>query len=312
MAACVDAFIADEVPVGKSRTRMFAHFRTVQTMGRACGPLFQTIVVWICLNNEWPTETSSSASSAQQAALRGAICIGFTPLLAIMPLCWLLREPPPARAAAAGFLTAAAGPSWPHSRICGLRLSWLVPFIVEVFSLMFMVGAGNTLKFFPVFFKVDYGLSPAGVCAVMTTYWIVTALGSQIALPLSALLGRPLACLLLHSLGTVLLYAMCFFRSLWLVLPIFLVRPGLINATFPMNSSLVFDAVKPEHRGRWAALQSLRRMTWSGSAYIGGLISDKHDFRYAFVLTAHCFVLAGAVYSPLTFLVPDRRPTEAS
>ena len=67
------------------------------------------------------------------------------------------------------------------------------------------------------------------------------------------------------------------------------------------------DCVHPSHRGRWSALNSLSRFTWSGSAFIGGIITDNHSYRYTFVVTAGIYIFSNCLYTPLVYIVPKQR-----
>jgi hypothetical protein len=50
--------------------------------------------------------------------------------------------------------------------------------------------------------------------------------------------------------------------------------------------------------------QSLAMSAFGGSAFIGGLISDTHDYRFSFLITAAIYIPALVTYIPALFLVP--------
>ena len=74
--------------------------------------------------------------------------------------------------------------------------------------------------------------------------------------------------------------------GVYLTVFIVVLRNAVIGAQHSIGRSLIMDLVPKEHRGKWSSIQSLSRMTWSGSAFVGGALSDSHDYRYAFFLTA--------------------------
>jgi len=43
---------------------------------------------------------------------------------------------------------------------CNLRYARVVPWLICTLDVVSAVGAGMTVKFFPLFFKEDYGLNP--------------------------------------------------------------------------------------------------------------------------------------------------------
>ena len=49
---------------------------------------------------------------------------------------------------------------------CNLRYARVVPWLICTLDVVSAVGAGMTVKFFPLFFKEDYGLNP-GTSAVL-------------------------------------------------------------------------------------------------------------------------------------------------
>ena len=49
------------------------------------------------------------------------------------------------------------------------------------------------------------------------------------------------------------------------------------NATRPLLRSILMDYVAKRHRGKINALESVRAMSWSGSAALGGCVKRGHD-----------------------------------
>merc|ERR1719444_228580 len=82
-----------------------------------------------------------------------------------------------------------------------------------------------------------------------------------------------------------------------------------MNALGPINSAIVLDCVDSKYRGRWSALQSISRFSWSGSAVLGGWLADAHSYRYTFFITGLIYAFSAALYTPLLFMVPMERPS---
>ena len=68
------------------------------------------------------------------------------------------------------------------------------------------------------------------------------------------------------------------------------------------------DAVPKNQRARWNSLESITRMTWSGSAFLGGFLTDRFGFRVCFLITA---IVYSCATLPLLLLVPLVRRLEA-
>lgn len=183
-------------------------------------------------------------------------------------------------------------------------ITW-VPAILQLFNMIFMLGSGMMLKYCPLFFKTEYHLSPVQLCIVMGMYWLASALGTQSASPLLKFgFGRTQLSLTMHVIGTLGLFCFAWMEPLSLSLTLFMIRAVVTNACLPINTSLMMDHVSARNRGKWAALNSLNRATWSGSSFIGGLIADAHGYRASFNVTAVIFVFAGMAYTPLTCIIP--------
>jgi len=118
----------------------------------------------------------------------------------------------------------------------------------------------------------------------------------------------------------------CFFvllgtlKDIRFLLPIFMLRGSLANATGPLDKSILTDYTPSTKRGFWNAIESFNSMTWSGSAFIGGIISDKGDYQRTFWVTGYIYFGVCFLYLPLLWLVPKnpntagwiRGPTESS
>merc|ERR1712032_920545 len=59
-------------------------------------------------------------------------------------------------------------------------------------------------------------------------------------------------------------------------------------------------------RGLWNAVENFTSMTWSGSAFIGGVLADSHDYRFTFLITAFVYAFGCTIYSSLLLIVPRK------
>ena len=165
-----------------------------------------------------------------------------------------------------------------------------------------------SVKYFPLFFKVDCGMSPIAVLSVYLTVPLVMSIMSGIGTYVSKTLGRAQTMVAVKLVGVCLLATMAYLKS-WvdssrpvigpgemgsgsveaesgsgskpvlgppdqwrvvIVIAIYLVRTGLMNCTYPLEESVLMDYVPKSTRARWKALDSVSMFGWCGSAALGG------------------------------------------
>ncbi len=196
------------------------------------------------------------------------------------------------------------------------RQKW-IPYIIFIQDIIFAIGSGMTIKFFPLFFKDEVGMSPSQVqiifCVVPFVMVICSTLSSKVA---AAGLGRVQTQLVSRLLGVFFLYAMVFFKTYldkhpFLLVPVYVMRTSLMNACYPLQESILMDFVPKETRARWKSLDAVSAFGWCGSAAFGGWLADKYDYTYTFFLTAILQTLGLGVWALLLPLVP-RHENESS
>jgi len=214
---------------------------------------------------------------------------------------------------------------------------WLVPYILFASSLCFALGSGMTVKFFPLFFKNDCGLSPIGVQGVYAAMPPLMAAMSGVGTWVSKGLGRVQTMVAIKVVGVSLLVSMALLKD-WVnpsgdhaesgsgeappphihvgravvMVIIYLVRTGLMNCTYPLEESILMDYVPKNTRARWKALDSVGVFGWCGSAAIGGYLADVNGYAFTFLITAAVQYLATALQASLIFIVPRREMREAT
>merc|ERR1712194_650117 len=109
--------------------------------------------------------------------------------------------------------------------------------------------------------------------------------------------------------GVAFLYGMVFFKSYLdvhpiLLVPIFVIRTSLMNSSAPLQQSILMDSIPKEVRARWKSLDAVSGFGWSGSAALGGWLSDKYEYTYTFLITAIVQSIGIGVWTLLLPLVP--------
>jgi MFS family permease len=185
-----------------------------------------------------------------------------------------------------------------------------IPHILFASSLVFSIGSGMTIKFFPLFFKNEVGMSPTQVQIIYVIVPIAmvlcSGLGTKIA---GAGFGRVQTTLFVCSLGVACLYVMVFFKDYmdanpYLLVPIYVVRTALINSPYPLQESILMDYCPKDQRARWKSLESVSQFGWCGSAAVGGWVSDHYDYQHTFFMTAVIQTVGVLILTLLLPLVP--------
>ena len=186
------------------------------------------------------------------------------------------------------------------------RRASVVPYLICFNDIITCIGAGMTVKFFPLFFKNDYGFSPVQLQALFTVYCLSFALFTWLCEKLASRIGRVQASMWFSFSGVTCLFSLAYLDNLPLVILVFILRGALQNSIYPIDRSMIMDFVPSDQRGRWNSIESLSAMTWSGSAVVGGYLMDSHDYRYTFTITAWIYLAACLMRIPLLWLVPKQ------
>ncbi|CAJ1398558.1 unnamed protein product [Effrenium voratum] len=298
-----EALFADSIPAGE-RAGLYVTKSVITTVGSACGPGSSAIGLAI-LGDEW-----------ELYEIKTMMVVGF---LFMIPACFPLfvfkdpkQEPhasPCPDADTANEATAVPVRSELRLGCLGARH---VPVLLALADFITCIGAGMTVKFFNLFFIQDLHFSPVGINLLQTAYPLVIAGFMKLTERLAKPLGRPQASLLFFSSSVLSLWIMAEVKWLPLLLLVFMARGGFANSTYPIDRSILMDFTKSSERGFWNAINSLTSMTWSGSAFLGGLLSDQRDYQYTFLITSLVYASACVVYSPLLWLVPKKEQDAAA
>jgi MFS family permease len=198
------------------------------------------------------------------------------------------------------------------------RQRW-IPYILLTSGIIMSIGSGMTVKFFPLFFKDQIGMSPTQVQIIYVIVPIVMSIFSKVSTYVaSKFLGRVITCILLQLSGVTCLLVMVIFSTYldehkWILIPIYVLRTALMNSPYPLQESILMDYVPKNERARWKSLESISDVGWCGSAALGGYLSDRWNYSVTFFVTA-CLQLAGTlIWSLLLPLVPIKeQPLQTS
>lgn len=186
------------------------------------------------------------------------------------------------------------------------RMKKAIPYVLFASSLITSLASGASVKYFPLFFK-EVGFGSAAVQGIFLLVPIFISSFSFIAQRMGKRLGRIETTFITGVFGVSLLYFMTWLSrdvggssdggsdaSLWVRAPhralfivaVYLVRTGAMNCSYPLLESILMDNVPSNQRSRWKALESIAAFGWTGSALVGGILSDEHSYQFTFSITA--------------------------
>lgn len=65
-----------------------------------------------------------------------------------------------------------------------------------------------------------------------------------------------------------------------------------MNSCSALTKSIIMDAVPQCERGKWSALESVNMFSWSGSAFLGGILVGEEGIIFNFICTSVLQVFA--------------------
>jgi MFS family permease len=182
------------------------------------------------------------------------------------------------------------------------KLARRIPVLLVISNVLIGMGAGMTIKFFPVFFRSIYGMQPISVQLIMGLTFIFTGIFGILAQRFSLKKGRGEMIFTVQFLATLCLIAIGFYPVVILLLPLFILRGSLMNAAQPLSRSILMDVVPKKHRGKWNSVETIAwGLFWNASAVVGGFLIGDNNFQRCFFITAIIYLI-GTI--PVLMLIP--------
>ena len=313
-SASVEAIFGDSVESGK-RSALYARKSALKVLGNAAGPVV-SIAVFASLGDHWKREELEVAIACGCAFFVVPAVLGVS-LSEAHTLGGRLSESllaPPDGAAggdvASDDASSDAGSAAPPSpKAGGRRTEVRIAATVCVADVVSMLGSGMTIKFFPLFFWKEVGLSPIQVQVIYVLAPSGIAACSLVAQRVSRKVGRVQTTVATKLAGISLLVAMSQVGDGPTVVVLYLLRTWLMNCCMGLTRSVLNDYVRKAERARWNAAESINLFSWSGSAALGGFIIDRYGYRATFLVTAAIQVVAAGILASIALLVERERPS---
>mmetsp|Transcript_18683 Transcript_18683/g.43239 ORF Transcript_18683/g.43239 Transcript_18683/m.43239 type:complete len:241 (+) Transcript_18683:2180-2902(+) len=194
----------------------------------------------------------------------------------------------------------------------GGRPRRLVPSLIATADVLAGIASGMSIRYIAIFLYDNLNLGPVAVQVVYLVNPILQVILRREAQSLARVHGRCTVTVGLKWIGISLMLAMVAAYKLgvprlW-ICGILVLRTCFMNAGSPLTKSVLMDHVPKEERAKWASLESVSMVSWSGSAALGGILVESRGILFNFCFTALLQVLATG---PLVLLsrFDDRKTT---
>ena len=283
-----ESILADSLPTG-FRSGTYSRIHLVRQLSMSAGP-FLNVILFLLFGDKWDINV-----------LKSVMYVGIgVSLLSTGVLFFFKDERSLGEESEALFH---ADDSLPDSDLKQQNhLAKKIAVLLVTSNVLIGMGAGMSIKFFPVFFRSLYHLQPIAVQIIMGITSIFTGFFALIAQKFSLKRGRAKMIFAVQLTATSCLIAIGFYPAIFLLVPLFIMRGALMNAAQPLSRSILMDVVPKKHRGKWNSIETVAwGLFWNASAVIGGFLIGDNNFQRCFFITAGIYLI-GSI--PIILLIP--------
>jgi MFS family permease len=168
----------------------------------------------------------------------------------------------------------------------------LIPKLLVASNLIVGVGAGMSIKYFPVFFSEQYFISPVWLNVIMGATALFTGLFGMVSQKISLKLGRVQTIFIVQFIATFCLLIIAIYPPFGLLVPFFIMRGSFMNAGQPLSRSILMDVIPKKQRGIWNSIEAIAwGLFWNASAVLGGfLVGANNNFNLCFIITTFIYI----------------------
>ncbi|HPR18744.1 MAG TPA: MFS transporter [Candidatus Cloacimonadota bacterium] len=288
MRPAFESILADSLPSG-NRSGMYANLHLVRQIAVASGP-FLNVLLFLFLGDKWDMEI-----------LKSVMLVGIVISMISVVILFLFRDDRSMGMESESVLLTDENESEEKKKYYS-KLAKRIPILLVTANVIVGMGAGMTIKFFPVFFRSVYLLQPISVQLIMGVTEIFTGVFAVIAQRFSLKKGRAKMIFLVQFSATLCLIGIGFYPALFLMIPLFVMRGSLMNAAQPLSRSILMDVVPKRNRGKWNSVETVAwGLFWNASAVAGGFLIGDNNFQRCFFMTAGIYLIATI---PILMLIP--------
>ena len=167
-----------------------------------------------------------------------------------------------------------------------------IALFIVFLGLVIGIGAGMTVRFFPIFFKEIYNLPPTVMNFMYFLSFVLTGIMGIVVSKSVKLIGKIESIILVQIVAIICLLIIAMIPPLSIVVPIFLLRGAFMNSSQPLKNAMIMDLVPKKNRGIFQSLEVLsQNFFWSLSAGVGGFLLEYYNFPVLYVATATIYVI---------------------
>lgn len=278
-----DALFADSVSTGK-RSKLYAYQHVIRQLAMAFGP-FVNVFLFYVLGDEW-----------HLGILKAVMGIGLLfQAFSTIPL-FLLKDRKS---------MGAESESLEEQTVISENRKYssnIVPYLLITSNLIIGMGAGMTVRYFPIFFLKIYDLKPIVVNIILGLSFVMTGIMGLVAQRYSMKNGRAVAIIIVQGLAILCLFLLATYPVFLIMATLFIFRGALMNAAQPLSRSILMDFIKKKNRAKWNSIEAIAwGLFWNLSAGIGGYLVARYSFNLTFVITGIVYVVGTL---PIFLLIP--------
>ncbi len=281
-----EALIADSVMTNR-REKIYGEIFFIQMTSNALGPLF-AVFMFLIIGNNW------AISTLKQVILVGVIAL----IIGIMILSLMDDKYSLGLESESDYVQKGTDNNkkpGKNQKIIQIIKENNIPLFIVALGVVIGIGAGMTVRFFPIFFKELYNLPPTVLNFMYFLNFILTGLIGILLAKSVKYIGKIESIILVQLIAIVCLVIIAMIPPLVIVIPIFLFRGAFMNSSQPVKNAIVMDLVRKKNRGIFQSLELLsQNFFWSLSAGVGGFLLEYYNFPVLYITTAIIYV-AGTV-----------------
>jgi MFS family permease len=152
------------------------------------------------------------------------------------------------------------------------------------------LGSGMSIRYFPIFFLDNLKMSPVLVQILYFISPLVQAGLAKLAQQGAKQIGRCQMTVACKWFGITCMVLMMSAYQInlpnYVISVLYVLRTSFMNCTQALTKSVIMDVVPKNERAKWSALESVNMFSWSGSAFVGGLLVDAEGILFNFYITA--------------------------
>ncbi len=289
-----DALIADSV-INNKREKIYGQLFFLQRVSNGLGPLF-AVFLFLIIGDNWHVET-----------MKQVLFIGLFGLIIGIIIMFFMDDKYSLGSESESTNHLAQSTNVTSKPLQFIKNNNIALFILFL-GLIISIGAGMTVRFFPIFFKEDYNLPPSIVNFIYFLVAFATGIIAILVTKYVHKIGKIESIVTVQVIAIVSLFIIALIPPISILIPIFLIRGSFMNASQPVKNAMIMDLVPKRNRGIFQSLQVLtERFFWSFSAGIGGVLLSFTSFPVLYITTGTIYIFGTLPFLLLINKMPNNK-----